>query len=1021
MTRCSRKPSVIKSSILVFFFIGVAAVSAQYRFDHWTTDSGLPQNSVFDMVQTRDGYLWLATVDGLARFDGVRFQVFNRSNSPGIINNRFISLFEDSYGDLWAGTEESGLTRQHSGRFMSYGDAEGVKSGVTYQIFSDEGRNATVRRGETGLLRFADGKFSDIGEVSPDTAKINQGTEKSSKLLCQNPVGGIQQCFVNDKWTAFSVADATSPPDVLKQVKDAAGQIWFITSNDQRLYRVENERAVLVDPLSLPGKSMRFITGVGLQLISKDARGALWLTDLSSMQNELLLPETAQEVKVITDAAHSALRDGEGNLWFGTVRDGLLRARRQVVTTLSGSVGLTEPNIYPIYQDRSGEIWVGTVNGLFNFRDGVFKLTDAPKTWIHAISEDAEGRLLFSVWDALYIRENGRSERFDPTDVSKVGPINAIHTDREKGLWVGGTEGLMHLANGVLTKLTATDGLAGNDVKVIIESRSGGLWIGTYGGLTRIENNRLTTWSETDGLPSPTIRSLYEDADGTLWIGTYDGGVGRFKDGKFTRYDTRIGLYNDGAFQILEDDNNYLWISSNRGIYRVSKDEMNAFAEGKISRIASIGFGKSDGMLNAECNGGRSPAGIKTLGGELWLPTQDGIAVINPATIKLNSTQPPVVIESVKIDNIEGPILPECGTGGVECGSGSDSPDRGINITINPDQQNFEIRYTAPSFINSENLRFKYQLEGLDADWIDAGARRTAYFSHVAPGEYTFRVTAANSDGVWNNAGKSLKIVVLPPFYRTYWFFAITIFAFGGAAFALYRRRISKLENARLLQEEFSRRLINANESERRRIASELHDSIGQSLALIKNRAVLTAESVTDENTREQLELITSQTTQTISEVREISYALRPYLLDKLGFTKAVRSLLNKIAETSGLTIQAELNDVDGILNAESEMSIYRIIQESLSNAMKHAEASTVQVFVTQSDRNLTVLIADDGKGFDLNAVATRNADDRGFGLLGIAERVRMLQGTQEIESSASDGTTILIKIPIKASEKRVD
>ena len=301
----------------------------------------------------------------------------------------------------------------------------------------------------------------------------------------------------------------------------------------------------------------------------------------------------------------------------------------------------------------------------------------------------------------------------------------------------------------------------------------------------------------------------------------------------------------------------------------------------------------------------------------------------------------------------------------------------------------------------------------MDTDWIDAGTRRTAYFSHVPPGEYTFRVIAANSDGVWNNTGKSLKIVVLPPFYQTSWFLALTILAFGAAAFALYRRRVSNLKTANRLQEEFSRRLIDANETERRRIAGELHDSIGQSLAMIKSRAVLSSESATDEKLRRQLELITAQTTQTISEVREISFALRPYLLDNLGLTKAIRSLLNKISETSGSTFRADLDDVDGIFKSDAEMSIYRIVQESLNNALKHASASTVEVCLKTSKRNLTILVSDDGMGFDPKKTMSRSTDKGGFGLLGISERVKMLGGTEEIESSPTTGTTILIRIPI--------
>ncbi len=278
-----------------------------------------------------------------------------------------------------------------------------------------------------------------------------------------------------------------------------------------------------------------------------------------------------------------------------------------------------------------------------------------------------------------------------------------------------------------------------------------------------------------------------------------------------------------------------------------------------------------------------------------------------------------------------------------------------------PGQANLEIDYTGLSFIKPEQIRFRYRLEGLDDDWTEAGNRRTAFFPYLAPGEYTFRVIAANSDNVWNEEGAWVKIVVKPPFYRT-WFFLLACVAVASLMiYTLYRRRIFNLERARRTQEEFSRRLINAHESERRRIARELHDSIGQSLAMIKNRVVQSAENVTDEKTRQQLDLITAQTTQTIGEVREISYNLRPYLLENLGLTKAVKSLLNKIAETGQIKIQMKLDDVDDLFEPEAEMSIYRIIQENLTNILKHAEATEAQILLKKSERNLTILISDDG------------------------------------------------------------
>jgi signal transduction histidine kinase/ligand-binding sensor domain-containing protein len=991
----------------------LTTVKAQYRIDQWTADDGLPQNSVFGIVQTQDGYLWLATVDGLARFDGARFTIFNKSNSPGIINNRFVNLFEDGRGDLWAGTEESGIVRFSGGRFEHFGADAGIPHSVG-SIVADADDGA-IFYGDNQTIRFRDGKFSPFEERSNFSPPARAARSSSVKIFCRSSdsENNFLECFINRRWIIFSLADGSPKEKFLlaaqaanfngsrfgSLAQEANGTIWLITA-DGRVARAENGRvtAVFDERDGLPKYPLRFMTGSRLGLVAKDADGSLWLVDLPSMQKELLLKKAAVPPPLERAEILSTYRDGEDNLWFGTTRDGLFRARKQIITAYSETDGITEKNIYPIYEDRAGTIWIGATGGLFKYENGTFALIKSTQDFlVNAIGEDAAGRILISDGGTLYVQENNRFVPFERGKIPGDGYIYAIHADRENALWVGSNyNGLGRFKDGVLESFTTADGLAGNDVKVIIEARAGGLWIGTYDGLTHYKDGRFTSWREADGLPSRTVRSLYEDADGTLWIGSYDGGLGRFKDGKFTRYNTKTGLPNDGAFQILEDDNRHFWISSNRGIYSVAKDELNEFADGRRAGVTAVAYGKSDGMLNAECNGGRSPAGIRARDGRLWFPTQDGVAVIAPRNIKSNSQPPPVVIETIKIDNND-----------------SEFDKEKSEIQIEPSQQNFEVAYTALSFINSENLRFKYRLEGLDDDWIDAGTRRLAYFSHVPPGAYTFRVIAANTDGVWNEHGATLKIVVLSPFYRTWWFLLTCTGLCSLIIYAIYRRRVLGLERARRLQEDFSRRLINANEAERRRVAGELHDSIGQSLAIIKNRVVLSAESVTDEKVRRQLELITAQATQTIGEVREISYALRPYLLDNLGLTKAVESLLDKITETSKLTIESELDDVDNVFDGEAEMSIYRIIQESLSNIMKHAEASEAQVFIKKSERNLTVLISDDGKGFDLNRVESRDRGEGGFGLLGISERVKMLGGTQEIESKIGGGTTVLIKIPV--------
>jgi signal transduction histidine kinase len=710
------------------------------------------------------------------------------------------------------------------------------------------------------------------------------------------------------------------------------------------------------------------------------------------MRGELLTRQPPTPLTSPTEFL-SSHEDGEGNVWLGTHRNGLFRVRKQVVTAYSKADGLLENNVYPIFEDRRGVVWIGTTGGLFKRENETFALVKSAENFhVSAIGEDAAGRILITDGGTLYVQENDEFVPFEPDKILDVGFINAIHADLENALWIGGGNGLRRFKDGVLTNFTTADGLAGNDVKVIIEARAGGLWIGTYGGLTRFENGRLTSWREADGLPSRTVRALYEDAEGTLWIGSYDGGLARFKDGKFTRYDTKTGLPNDGAFQILEDDSRNFWISSNRGIYRVSRDELNDFADGKRNSITSITYDKSDGMLNAECNGGRSPAGIRASDGRLWFPTQDGVAVIDPREIKINSQPPPVVIETVKIDNTD-----------------LEFNDEKSKIQVEPQQQNFEIIYTALSFINSENLRFKYKLEGLDDEWIDAGTRRLAYFSHVPPGDYTFRVIAANSDNVWNEQGATLKIIVLPPFYRTWWFISLAVLLLTFTVFALVKRRVSQLAKDRAAQQAFSRQLIASQEQERKRIAAELHDSLGQRLVVIKNLSLMFLNAkngkAADNN---QIEEISAEASQAIGEVKEISYNLRPYQLDRIGLTKAVEAVVRSAQSASTIEFTAEIDDIDDYFPKDAEINFYRIVQECVNNLVKHSWATTAFVKIELSGENLNLVISDNGKGFTPNQIESKTG---GFGLVGINERVELFGGKVEIKSAPKQGAEIRIQM----------
>ncbi len=585
-----------------------------------------------------------------------------------------------------------------------------------------------------------------------------------------------------------------------------------------------------------------------------------------------------------------------------------------------------------------------------------------PNNFVYAIIQTRDGYLWFTTLDGLVRYDGARFTVFNTSNIRDLpsNRLTDLFEDRSGALWFGTHKGLVRYRDGLATVYTTKDGLAGDDVRAILEDRPGRLWIGTYGGLTQIAGGKFSSWTKREGLKSNRVRTLHEDQSGALWVGSYDGGLSRIKDGRIANITMDDGLFN-------------------------------------------IVYGKSDGMLNPECNGGAQPAGARARDGRLWFPTQHGVAVIDPETVLSNPHPPSVVIEDCLLDRA--------------------AVDFSDYARIGPGQRNLEIHYTALSFIKPEHIRFRYKLEGLDAGWVDAGTRRIAYYSYIPPGEYTFTVIAANSDGVWNTEGRSLRIVALPPFYRTWWFMTLASASAIGVTVLLYRGRIAQLKRAHAAQEAFSRRLIESQEGERKRIAAELHDGLGQSLAIIRNRALFGLHASADpDSICEQFEQISEQSSQAIDEVKEISYNLRPYLLDRIGLTKALEAMINKVADSSGLELRFEIGEIDEVFSKEAEINLYRIVQESLNNIVKHAEATEAQVIIKRHDQAVQVIVGDNGKGFAPEALEVKDGNAsarRGFGLIGIAERARMLGGDLTVQSAPNRGTIVKRKVSLKDDRQR--
>jgi signal transduction histidine kinase/ligand-binding sensor domain-containing protein len=964
---------------------------AQYRIEAWTPDNGLPIGSVNNTLQTRDGYLWLSTFAGLVRYDGASFQVFNPVNSKGLRTSRFTGLFEDREGALWARTEGQGLTRYFGGVFHTYTAADGLPDNSVGMMFYDPQGHLLIDSGR-GPVEWRNGRFVDshhgypsesdhpglflgrtqkgqtwygdasglhlfehdgVIETIPlhlDFKRVYRDRSGSIWIEYGNPDGSRTMAVYRDgKLTNFSERDGVPPFRTFGAFEDRNGDLWFGLQLHGGLLRLHD------------GKFTRYTTADGLP---SNNVGQLY-------------------------------EDREGTLWAPT-DGGLAWFTRQAVSSFGPAEGLAAENVYPILQDHAGAIWVGTWPGLTRYERGVF--TNAGKAFgvddknIMALYEDPAGALWIGTWGYGIIRcQAGKAQSFADSQAPGL-IVRAIIQDRAGVVWAGGPNGLFRFQNGSFVRVGSQEGFPGQHAFSLFVDRSGSLWVGSDVGVSRYRDGRFTNFGEAQGFAGQVVRSIYEDSRGVLWLGTYDTGLFRYADGRFTRYTANQGLLDNGAFQILEDGQENLWLSCNVGIYRVRKRELEDVAAGKARTVTSVTYGKRDGMRSAECNGGGQPAGIRTADGRMWFPTQKGVAVVNPGFIPLNGQPPPVVIESVVIDQ-----QPVAGAGQVE---------------IRPGQANLEIHYSALTFLRPELAQFKYRLENLDKDWVVAGNRRTAYYSHLPSGSYRFHVIAANRDGVWNEAGAGIPVVSVSPYWRTWWFDILTAGTAAALAVFLYRRRIALIRREQAAQIDFARRLIDSQEKERKRISAELHDSLSQTLSIIKNRAVLTMQNGSAVTALDQMEEIASAAAEGLAEVREIVHDLRPVEIDRLGLTKALRAQISKVATSSGIELTAHVDPLDGTFSASAEMNLYRIVQEGLSNIVKHSGASEASVRVRRDHHAVEITIRDNGKGFAHDGPVASDAPRGGLGLMGMTERARIIGAKLQIVTAPGSGTILTLRIP---------
>ncbi|MDX6403937.1 MAG: hypothetical protein QOH70_1392 [Blastocatellia bacterium] len=947
---------------------------SQFKAQVWLTENGLPQNTVHSITQAQDGYVWIATEEGLARFDGIRFVVFDKQNTPQLKSNDVRVLLEDSRGALWIGTA-GGLVRLLDGKFTTFTTQNGLPSNVIDALCEDHNQ-ALWAATSAGLVRFDSGAFKTESEFARDSVQTLFGDREGALWIGTS--NGVTR-FRDGTVTRYTTQDGLANDSVVSINQDQEGRLWVGTV--EGLSCLDGNRFVTYTTRDgLPNN--RIIS------LAVDREGSVWVGTaggLARFADKHFLTFRVND-GLANEIILSLFEDREGSFWVGTESGGLNLLKDKKFTTYTSREGLSSDSVKSIYEDRKGNIWIGTNGGGLNLlKDGkITTYTTADglsSNVVLALFGDDDGNLWAGTPDGLNRFKDGKFKTFTSADGLANDFVRSICADHSGNLWIGTRGGLTRLRGERFNIYTTADGLPNDFVGTIYEDTQGNIWIGTLGGLSKFSDEKFTTYSSRDGLSSDVVISLHEDNDGALWIGTSGGGLNRLKQGKFTAYTIRNGLPDDVVYSILEDRQNNLWLSSNKGIFRVDKQQLDDFANGKAASIAPVLYGPADGMITRECSGGGHPAGWRSADGKLWFATIKGVAMIDPERIKLNDQPPPVAIEQIRVDDE------------------SISPAQTIELA--PGKSRLDFYYTALSFVAPEKVRFKYKLEGFDSDWVDGGTRRIAYYTNLRPGPYKFRVIASNNDGLWSPTGATFDFYLRPHFYQTYWFYALGILSLAFLIWQLYRFRLKQVES------QFAAVL-----AERNRMAREIHDNLAQEMLGISVQLEVVARTMpaSAEVAKTHLDRVRLLVRHGIAEARRYVWDLRSQALDQNDLPAALSDTARRLTSETAIQAKVEVSGTFRPLSQLIEGNLLRIGQEAINNAVRHAHAQNILINLKFDAKRVQLSVRDDGLGFDQ---MPGNGDGKHFGLIGMQERAEQIGGTLKIDSRANEGTEVLVDVQI--------
>jgi len=982
-----------------------------FTFRSWQREQGLPENYVRALAQTRDGYIWIGSDEGVCRFDGVNF--FSLGLHEGFQSGPVQVLFGDSRGALWIGGVGGGLSCWQGGNLRTFTMHDGLPSD-SITTLAEDGDGRLWIGTQAGLILWQDGQLTAL---------------RGAEVFSGKPITTLYCDRKGAMWVGASGAGVFSyQGDKFVQLRDSALD------------------SLLQDP----------------HCLLVDQKGRIWIGAGDAF---VLCREGDQWQRfgmprhLVTHYISALAEAPDETVWAGSAGEGLFEFKAGKLVAINASVGLSDNMVETLLMDREGKLWVGTHGGLNRIcpkKVSVLSHNDGLDYGeVHGLAEIGPGLIWAAQPNGVYQWDGQMFRRLIFSGMPPGIPsVSALLATPDSNCWVAAASGLLFLRNpttveqeaGVLalTNLSVsalgrnpvngevwagtrngelwrfadgnwqaqTNCPRGHAITTIVCDAGGGLWVGTEGdGLYRLDKGAHNRCERLAGLPSGWIRTLYLDTHGTLWIGTAGGGLSRLQDGHIATFTMRDGLPDNTISQIFEDEDGSLWLGGNLGIARVMKHDLEDLVAHKISIVYPQVYGRADGMLSEECTGGFSPAGLKTKAGLLWFSTLKGIVVVDPHHT-VSSPAPAVVLEQTLVDGV--PQLPVSGRPGSGVTPTPEPGDATVeSLALAPGKHILEFRYTGLSFDSPDRVRFRYRLEGLDPDWVEAGTRRVAFYSFVPPGIYRFRVIACNGDGTWNQDGASLSLKVLQHFWETWWFIGtlavgtVTVGA-GSARFVEKRRtqqRLKRLEQERAL------------ERERTRIAQDLHDIMGARMCRISflSEHARLSQTVPVE-LQEEIRSISDESREVLQSLDEIVWAVNPQkdTLDHL--MSYIGQYAQEYFRRTGIECELEIPQQLPLqpLSSQSRHHLFLAVHEALTNILKHSGATRARITMACRTTGFEIAVSDNGTGFDpVYNESNSPSSAAGFcnGLGNMRRRLEDLGGRCRVESQVGKGTTIRFEL----------